>query len=686
MDSNPPSDPNRIESLFAEALERPAAERTAFLDRACADDTVLRSEVESLLSAHDETWNLVDSHAHAEARQAAIRATVEAPGMTIGRYKLLQEIGHGGFGTVWMAEQGEPVRRRVALKVIKLGMDTRQVVARFEAERQALAMMDHPGIAKVFDGGATDSGRPYFVMELVKGIPITQYCDEHSLDTSERLRLFAQVCHAVQHAHQKGIIHRDLKPSNVLVTLHDGVAVPKVIDFGIAKATSQRLTDKTLFTEFRQFIGTPEYMAPEQAELSGLDIDTRADIYSLGVLLYELLTGTRPFDLHDLVESGYDEVVRHIREVDPPKPSTRTTTIGDKIAAIAQRRRIAPKQLTKMLRKDLDWIVMKALEKDRSRRYATASAFADDVGRFLTDQPVAARPPSAGYRLRKYARRHRLGVAAGSLVAVALVVGLALAASGYVEARRQRDAARDSEALAIREKTTAEAAREEERKQRERAGTVVDLLRTMMSSANPRTQNGRDYTVRQLLDHFSSRLGDQLKSEPEVEATIDSTIGSAFRELGVLDKASAHLSAALETCRHRFGEASEEYLAAAREWALLVRDRGDYREAERVLREALEARRRAPTQDSECLASTLDARADVLRILGRYEESERLAQDALAMQKRLSGEDSQAFGEAQLTLARLRQERGDFAGAETKYRNVMDLRTKLNGDDSIDVG
>ncbi len=310
----------------------------------------------------------------------------------VGRYKLLQQIGEGGFGVVYQAEQTEPVHRIVALKIIKLGMDTKQVVARFEAEPQALALMDHPNIAKVLDAGATDAGRPYFVMELVKGVPITEYCDQAQLDMQGRLELFQQVCHAVQHAHQKGIIHRDLKPTNVLVALHDGKAVPKVIDFGIAKATDHRLTEKTLFTEFRQMIGTPEYMAPEQAELSGLDIDTRADIYSLGVLLYELLTGTKPFDLQTLAERGYEEILRTIREVDPPKPSTRVSTMDD-LPGVAAKRHTPPRLLGKTLRGDLDWIVMKALEKDRSRRYETANALAADIGRFLTDEPVLATPP-----------------------------------------------------------------------------------------------------------------------------------------------------------------------------------------------------------------------------------------------------------------------------------------------------
>ena len=358
---------------------------------------------------------------------ATVRLTTptEKPGDTIGRYKLLQQVGEGGCGTVYMAEQSEPVRRKVALKVIKLGMDTKAVVARFDAERQALAMMEHPNIAKVLDAGATDTGRPYFVMELVRGIPITKYCDENSLDTPARLDLFTAVCSALQHAHQKGIIHRDIKPSNILVTLHDGVPVPKVIDFGIAKATEARLTDLTLFTELNAFVGTPAYMSPEQAEMSGLDIDTRADIYSLGVLLYELLTGKLPFDPETLLKAGIDEMRRTIREVEPPKPSTRLSTVtGGDLTTIAKHRGTEATKLTTLLRGDLDWIVMKALEKDRTRRYESASAFAQDIKRYLSNEAVLACPPSTLYLLQKMVRRHRLAFAAGAAVAVSLILGL----------------------------------------------------------------------------------------------------------------------------------------------------------------------------------------------------------------------------------------------------------------------
>ena len=403
----------QVEELYHKAKVLDPADRASFLDEECADALDLRAEVESLLAHSDQGTSQLHLRPSDEDGEITIvdRGRLsEGPGTRIGPYKILQQIGEGGFGVVYMAEQEEPVQRRVALKIIKLGMDTKQVIARFEAERQALAMMEHPNIAKVFEAGATETGRPYFVMELVKGITITEYCDRNNLKTRQRLDLFLQVCSAIQHAHQKGVIHRDIKPSNVLVTLHDTRPVPKVIDFGIAKATSRRLTEKTLFTEFRHFVGTPEYMSPDQAEISGLDIDTRTDIYSLGVLLYELLTGTTPFDSATLRKAAYGEIQRILREVEPPKPSTRLDTLAEEGTDIAKRRRGEPGALSRLMRGDLDWIVMKAIEKDRTRRYQSASEFAADVQRYLQKQPVLAGPPSVIYKFRKFVLRHQLGV------------------------------------------------------------------------------------------------------------------------------------------------------------------------------------------------------------------------------------------------------------------------------------
>jgi serine/threonine protein kinase/tetratricopeptide (TPR) repeat protein len=441
---NEPSLPE--ETIFAQAMEIDSdAERAAFLDRSCGGNRVLRASVEALLRAHERGGDLLDLP-EKPVDTVAEPSVTEHAGSMIGPYKLLEQIGEGGMGLVFVAEQQEPIRRKVALKVIKPGMDTRQVVARFEAERQALALMEHPNIARVLDGGATAGGRPFFVMELVKGVPITEYCDQNQVPIRERLELFLGVCQAVQHAHQKGIIHRDIKPSNVLVVSHDGTPVVKMIDFGVAKAIGQQLTDKTLYTGFAGMVGTPLYMSPEQAGLSGLDVDTRSDIYSLGVLLYELLTGTTPFDNERLQKVGYDELRRIIREEEPPKPSTRISTLAQAATTVSTNRKSDPRRLTQLIRGELDWMVMKCLEKDRTRRYETASALAADVQRYLTDEPVLACPPSVSYRLRKFTRRNRGWLVATGVVGIALVI--AVGGIGWAmldQAARQNKAANDLE-------------------------------------------------------------------------------------------------------------------------------------------------------------------------------------------------------------------------------------------------
>ena len=490
-----------MRAIFCEALEfSTSTAQIEYLDQACRGKPELRARVASLLEAHRNAGSFFQGEQ--PLAPTLDRPLAERPGTTIGRYKLLQEIGEGGMGVVYMAEQKEPVHRKVALKIIKPGMDTKEVVARFEAERQALAMMDHPNIAKVHDGGATESGRPYFVMELVHGIPLTEYCDEDQSTTQARLELFIQVCQAVQHAHQKGVIHRDIKPSNVMVTLHDHLAVPKIIDFGIAKATKQQLTEKTLFTAYGQMIGTPLYMSPEQARMSGLDVDTQSDIYSLGILLYELLTGSTPFDRERIREADFDEVRRIIREEEPPRPSTRFSTLaGEAASTISLHRKTDPARLSHLLRGELDWIVMKALEKDRTRRYKTAESFALDIRRYLNDDPVEACPPSAAYRFRKFVRRNRataVSVAAVALTLVAILIfGIILFAVAFRNEKTLRQEAQRAQQLA-------------RQSQQQSEKSVLEARRTAYASdimlAGRAWRDGDVRQFVQLLDHQQPNL------------------------------------------------------------------------------------------------------------------------------------------------------------------------------------
>jgi tetratricopeptide (TPR) repeat protein/serine/threonine protein kinase len=532
------------QSIFIEALEREdPTERAAFLDRACGGDTELRRRIEKLLLRHAQDGSFLESPT------PSFMATIEQPpregsGTVIGPYKLLQPIGEGGMGAVFMAEQTQPVQRKVALKLIKPGMDSRQVVARFEAERQALALMDHPNIAKVFDGGATESGRPYFVMELVKGVPITTYCDEHRLTPRQRLELFVPVCEAVQHAHQKGVIHRDLKPSNVLAALYDGKPIPKVIDFGVAKAAGQPLTDKTLFTGFGAVVGTLEYMSPEQAELNQLDIDTRSDIYSLGVLLYELLTGTTPLERKRLKDTGLLEALRLIREEEPPRPSARLSTTAE-LPAVAASRGLEPRKLSGVVRGELDWIVMKALEKDRNRRYESANGFAQDIRRYLADEPVQACPPSAWYRLWKFVRRNRMALAVTGLIVffIAVVVG------GGGWALRDR---------AAREETAAQ-------ERRDRAQRLTARVEQMLDDVGRLEREQKWAEARAAADRAEAAL-----EGGEADAAVRQRLADARRELAfvaALDRIRQERS--VTTVKGWF-----DHAGAARHYALAFRDYG----------------------------------------------------------------------------------------------------------------
>ncbi|MBU0640427.1 MAG: serine/threonine-protein kinase [Planctomycetes bacterium] len=622
----------QAEALFQQVADLSPQQRAKYLDEHAGDTPDVRAEVESLL-AHldDETLPLL-----APVEQLD-DADAELVGQSIGPYRLQRLLGEGGFGLVYQAEQEHPVRRQVALKIIKLGMDTKQVIARFEAERQALALMEHPNIAKVLDAGATHSGRPYFVMELVKGIPITEYCDRNNLATTERLLLFAQVCRAVQHAHQKGIIHRDLKPSNVIVTLRDGAPVPKVIDFGIAKAMSQRLTERTLFTEFLQFIGTPQYMSPEQAEMSGLDIDTRSDIYSLGVLLYELLTGTTPFDAEALRSVSYGEIQRIIREEEPPTPSRRLSTLGAQLPLVAKARHAEPQTLQKLLSGDLDWIVMKALEKDRTRRYETAAGLAADIQRHLDHEPVLAGPPGAGYKLYKFVQRNRVSVLAGSIVVAALLGGLALATVGFVRASSAAArAAREAEsATAINTFFNNMLASVDPMQLRRLSSYASDPLATPVSGGG----FARDVSVAEMVCRASAEIERAFAGKPELAATARETIGMTLRGLGRYADAQPQLQAALDLRQRTLGKDHPDTLRASLALGDLLFETGQPAEGEPLVRTALEGMRRIYGKEHPKTLSCGAILASVLSDQRKYSQSEALFKHTLEAQRRVLGPD-----------------------------------------------
>ncbi len=586
-------------------------------------------------------------------------AQEEFPGSVIGRYKLLEKIGEGGFGVVYVAEQREPVKRRVALKIIKLGMDTRQVVARFEAERQALAMMDHANIARVFDAGATDAGRPYFVMELVRGLKITDYCDQHNLPTRERLNLFIQVCQAIQHAHQKGIIHRDIKPSNVLVTVNDGVPVPKVIDFGIAKATQGELTDKTVYTQFQQFIGTPAYMSPEQAEMTSLDIDTRSDIYALGVLLYELLTGKTPFEQKDLIKAGLEGMRRMIREKEPLRPSTRVSSLHEaERTTTAKRRGLDPPKLIHLLRGDLDWIVMKCLEKDRTRRYETANGVAMDIRRYLNDEPVVAARPDALYTFRKFARRHRMPLATATAFAVLLVAGMIVTTSQTIRASRA-------------EKVATSQAR---------------FLKSILESITPKVAQGRDTTVlHEVFDNAAARIGKELADQPEVEAELRLTIGAVYISLGEYTDALAMTQESLRLGKTHLGPRHIIIAHALNNLGVIYSELSDLTNALSHDRQALEMKKELLGDEDPDVATSMSNVGFRLWALLDFAGSEAMHRGALRIRRKVLPQDHPDIGKSLSNLAMARWSQGFFDDAGSLFREALTVFKSPPGADQTFV-
>ena len=689
-----------VRSIFDEAAEIASpGDRAAYLDRACGGDVDLRREVDAKLRAQDEAGSFLEATPALDAMEdpdppadsdgpgvdleqttaragesmevepagatgslRPLRPLLEGPGGVIGPYKLLQKIGEGGMGAVFMAEQERPVRRKVALKVIKPGMDSGRVIARFEAERQALAMMDHPNIAKVLDAGATETGRPYFVMELVRGVPITEYCDRNHLTPRERLELFIPVCQAIQHAHQKGIIHRDIKPSNVLVTLHDGVPVPKVIDFGVAKAIDQRLTERTMFTEFGAVIGTLEYMSPEQAEMGALDIDTRSDIYSLGVMLYELLTGSTPLERAKLRKAAYAEVLRRIIEEEPTRPSTRLSESKDALASISTQRKMEPARLTKLVRGDLDWIVMKSLEKDRTRRYETANGFAQDIRRYLDGDAVEACPPSASYRLKKFARKHRVALTTAGAFAFLLVAATAVSVGLALWADRERVRAVNAEHEAKEQKRRAE---EQKGRAEEREQMAIDAVKRFNEVIRDTPELKDEPALAPLRARllkepqaFFQRLREQLQADRETTPGALARLASANYELGNL-----------------------------------TNQIGDKQEAGRSFEESLAIRERLARDNPSIIGFQSDLAAVLFKVgymrgrMGRPMEAREPLERALAIRERLARENPQdarfqndlAYGYAQVGYTEAESGRPEKALAlYEQFRAIMERLARDN--------